>query len=172
MNIKYLTFITLVFIMSSCKNNSETSNSNQTENDSSMKTDQKKLTGFGEDYTVAWNSKNPENVASFFSENGVLVVNSGLPHKGRAEISEFVKGFMTAFPDMKLTMDSLTIKPTETQYHWSFAGTNTGPNGTGNKVFFNGFERWTFSENEKIQRSIGSFDEEDYSRQMNGINLE
>jgi hypothetical protein len=74
---------------------------------------------------------------------------------------------MTAFPDMKLTMDKLLIKPEETQYHWSFVGTNTGPDGTGNKVGFSGFERWIFNDEGSIKSSIGKFDEEDYKRQLN-----
>lgn len=48
---------------------------------------------------------------------------------------------MTAFPDMKLTMDSLVTKSTSIEYHWSFIGTNTGPEGKCNKVDFSGFEQ-------------------------------
>lgn len=65
-------------------------------------------------------------------------------------------------------MDSLVIKSTETQYHLSFVGTNTGLDGTGNKVDFSGIERWYLNENGKIEVSAGSFDEEDYGRQVNG----
>ena len=162
----------MIFLSISCKNNSDKSNSNQVENYNRMDSEQKKLTDFGKDYTNAWNSQNPENVASFFAEDGSLIVNNGTPLKGKYDITEFAKGFMTAFPDMKLTMDSLLIKPTETQYHWSFVGTNTGPDGTGNKVIFSGFERWTFNENGLIKVSIGSFNEEDYSRQVNEIKSE
>ena len=111
-------------------------------------------------------------MASFFAEDGTLIVNNVTSLRGKEAITEFASGFMTAFPDMTLTMDSLIIKPNETQYHWSFTGTNTGPNGTGNQVIFSGFERWTLAENGKINSFIGSFDEEDYSRQLAGSKTE
>lgn len=127
----------------------------------------KTIIEFGNEYTDAWNSQKPENVASFFAIDGSLTVNNGTPLIGRTSITEFTNSFMTAFPDMKLSMDNLLIKSDETQYHWSFIGTNTGLNGTGNKVEFNGFERWTFNEDGLIKSSIGKFDEEDYNRQLN-----
>ncbi len=126
-----------------------------------------KITEFGKDYTDAWNSQKPENVASFFAVDGTLKVNNEPPMVGRKAIMEFANGFMNAFPDMKLTMGNLLIKAGETQYHWSFIGTNTGADGTGNKVIFKGFERWIFNEMGLIKSSIGKFDEEDYKRQLN-----
>ncbi|MEZ5425505.1 MAG: DUF1348 family protein [Pyrinomonadaceae bacterium] len=127
----------------------------------------KKWAEFGNDYTNAWNSQKPENVASFFAENGSLTVNNEPPLIGREAITEFARSFMTAFPDMKLTMDKLLMKQEEAQYHWSFVGTNTGLDGKGNKVEFKGFERWIFNEEGLIKSSIGKFDEEDYKRQLN-----
>jgi predicted ester cyclase len=126
-----------------------------------------KITEFGRDYTSAWNSQKPENVASFFAVDGSLKVNDEPPMVGRTAIAEFASSFMKAFPDMKLTMDNLLIKADETQYYWSFIGTNTGADGTGNKVIFKGFERWTFNEEGLIEFSTGKFDEEDYNRQLN-----
>ncbi|WP_235297808.1 nuclear transport factor 2 family protein [Portibacter marinus] len=145
----------LFFILISCKHDS-------------MNTQQEKLHEFGQRYTEAWNSQNPENVASFFSEQGALIVNEGEPYTGRNEITEFTKGFMDAFPDLQLTMDSLVQESSFTDYHWSFIGTNTGPGGTGNSVEFSGFERWTLDEEGLIKVSIGTFDEDDYTRQVKG----
>lgn len=132
-----------------------------------MSNKQKEVTEFGLNYTKAWNSQKPEQVAEFFSQDGSLIVNNGVPNKGRDQITAFVKGFMNAFPDMKLTMDSLKFNSNDTEYHWRFIGTNTGTNGTGNKVDFSGFERWTFDDDGLIKQSIGSFDEADYRRQVN-----
>ena len=167
MNPKNLIFLTLIFLFSSCDNPNQ-SNAIPTKNNNTMDTSQDKLTSFGNDYTKAWNSQKPENVASFFAEKGALIVNGGEPLTGRKEITEFAKGFMTAFPDLKLSMDSLASTPNGTDYHWSFVGTNTGPGGTGNKVVFSGFERWTFDQDGLIKVSIGTFDEADYSRQVKG----
>ena len=41
-----------------------------------------------------------------------------------------------------------------------------GPGGTGNKVKVSGMEVWTFSNNDHIQKSIGSFDVNEYNRQL------
>jgi nuclear transport factor 2 (NTF2) superfamily protein len=157
-----------VLALVSCTQAPDSSLSNDTENATSMETEQNKLTAFGHAYTKAWNSQVPEQVASFFAEDGSLIVNEEEPLQGRAAITEFTRGFMTAFPDMKLSMDSLVMTSSETEYHWRFIGTNTGPSGTGNAVDFVGFERWTFNKQGKTRLSIGSFDAAEYSRQVNG----
>ncbi len=77
----------------------------------------------------------------FFSENGSLTVNDDPPAIGREAITKVAEGFMSAFPDMIVGMDSLVAKPNGTKYHWTLTGTNNGPGGTGNKVFIC---RWTF----------------------------
>ena len=128
--------------------------------------DKKRLQHFGENYAEAWSSQKPENVASFFSDNGFLYVNNDPPLTGRNEITKFVEGFMMAFPDMKLVMDSLITKSDETQFHWTFTGTNTGPNGKGNRVKFSGVERWIFNKIGLIRVSKGSYDTDEYNRQL------
>lgn len=75
---------------------------------------------------------------------------------------------MEAFPDMKLTMDSLVTYSDIYRYHWTFVGTNTGPGGTGKKVIFSGVEIWTMNDHGLVQKSIGTYDAEDYKRQLNG----
>ena len=129
---------------------------------------QKKMNRFGLDYTKAWNSQKPEKVAAFFEEDGTLIVNKGEPITGSYGITEFVRGFMTAFPDMELTMDSLVKSNDRYSYHWTFKGTNIGPGGTGNKVVFSGFEQWTLGSDGRVKKSIGTFDEADYNLQIQG----
>jgi len=51
-------------------------------------------------------------------------------------------------------------------YSWTYQGTNTGPGGTGNSVRFSGWEAWTFNKRGLVQASIGTFDAEDYERQL------
>ncbi|WGK65851.1 ester cyclase [Croceiramulus getboli] len=130
--------------------------------------DQKKMNAFGLDYTKAWNSQKPEQVAAFFEEGGTLIVNKGEPIKSRSAITDFAKGFMTAFPDMELTMDSLIKKNSSYNYYWTFRGTNKGPGGFGSKVIFSGFEQWTMGSGGLIQMSLGTFDVDDYNRQVKG----
>ncbi|WP_411767991.1 DUF1348 family protein [Winogradskyella sp. A3E31] len=171
MKTKYVLVICFFLCLINCKNNPKSSSERSIESDNTISEVEKTYYDFGMAYTDAWNSKKPNLVAYFFSETGTLTVNNNNPLIGRAQIAEFANGFMTAFPDMKLTMDSLVVKSNATEYHWRFKGTNTGPGGTGNTVDFSGFERWIFDENGKIQQSMGSFDEEEYERQVIGDTL-
>ena len=135
---------------------------------SPKKSNHEKMLEFGEKYTQAWNSGVPENMASFYAEDGSLTINNGTPSTGREQLAETALSFMEAFPDMELTMDSLVADANTYRYHWTFVGTNTGPGGTGNKVNFSGFERWTINEEGLVQKSIGTFDAEDYENQLKG----
>ena len=123
---------------------------------------------FGRSYAQAWCSKRPEFVSSYFAKDGSLKVNDGAAAQGTEEITEVAKGFMEAFPDIIVTMDSLVPIADKTRFHWTLTGTNTGPGGSGNKVKISGFEEWTLDENQLIKESKGNFDEEDYSRQLKG----
>ena len=51
-------------------------------------------------------------------------------------------------------------------YNWTFAGTNTGPGGTGEQVLFSGFEEWEIGAGGLIAGSLGHFDGADYRRQL------
>ena len=134
----------------------------------SKKSEHENMVEFGEKYTAAWNSKNPEKMASFYAEGGSLTVNNGTPAIGRDQLAETAKSYMEAFPDMKLTLDSLVSDSDTYRYHWTFVGTNTGPGGTGNNVIFSGFERWTMNNEGLVRKSIGTYDAEDYNKQLNG----
>ncbi|WP_297690700.1 ester cyclase [uncultured Eudoraea sp.] len=124
---------------------------------------------FARSYAQAWCSKRPEFVASYFAKDGSLQVNKGAPARGTEEITEVAKGFMEAFPDIIVTMDSLVTIADKARFHWTLTGTNTGPGGTGNKVKISGFEEWTLDENQFIKESKGNFDEEDYNKQLEGL---
>lgn len=127
-----------------------------------------KMLDFGQKYTDAWNSKVPEKMASFYAEDGTLTVNDGTPAVGRKQLAETAKSYMDAFPDLELTMDSLTEENGTYRYYWTFKGTNSGPKGTGNKVDFSGFEEWTMNDQGLVQKSIGTYDAEKYEKQLNG----
>ncbi len=124
------------------------------------------LTDFGTRYATAWCSQKPDSVAAFFAENGSLTVNNGTPAVGRTAIAKVAEGFMTAFPDMVVAMDSLPITPAGADFYWTLTGTNTGPNGTGKKVKINGVEHWKLDSVGLIQESKGSFDANEYNRQL------
>jgi SnoaL-like domain len=95
---------------------------------------------FAKRYAQAWCSQDPERVAAFFSKGGSLSVNDGSPAIGREAIAEVAAGFMTAFPDMTVTMDDVLPQSLGSEFHWTLAGTNNGPGGTGTRVRFSGYE--------------------------------
>ena len=121
---------------------------------------------FAKSYAQVWCSQRPNFVASFFSKDGLLVVNDGEPAIGTDAITKVAKGFMDAFPDMVVSMDSLITKYDKTRFYWTLTGTNNVPNGTGNKVKISGFEEWTLSDDGLIQESRGYFDDKEYKRQL------
>ena len=130
-----------------------------------MNLDPAQLRDFAQRYTAAWCSQNPASVASFFAPSGTLSVN-GIPAVGRDAITEVGRGFMSAFPDMVLTMDDVVASSDHTTYHWTLVGTNTGPGGIGKRVHISGFEEWTFGTDGLIANSQGHFDEAEYQRQL------
>ena len=123
---------------------------------------------FASRYTRAWCSQDPAQVASFFAENGSLSINAAPPSAGRAAIAADAHGFMSAFPDLVIHMDSVESHGTGFVYHWTLTGTNCGPGGTGNHVRISGYEEWTFDADGLISESLGHFDEAEYARQVQG----
>ena len=128
--------------------------------------DAARLQEFGKNYTTAWCSQNAATVAAFFGESGSLKINDGAPSVGRTAITAAAQGFMTAFPDMVVAMDSVRLDGDRAVYRWTLTGTNTGPGGTGKAVRISGYEEWTFGVGGLIAESKGHFDENDYNRQL------
>lgn len=127
---------------------------------------QSELTDFATRYAAAWSKQNPENLASFYAEDGSLSVNAGEPSVGRAAIAATAREFMDAFPDMVVKMDSVSQEGSHATFRWTWTGTNTGPGGTGNPVRISGHEEWTFNADGLIVESRGHYDEAEYQRQM------
>ncbi len=124
------------------------------------------LNEFGTRYAKAWCSQDPASVAAFFSEGGSLSVNDGAPAVGREAIANVALGFMTDFPDLEVTMDEIVPQPQGTVFHWTLAGTNSGPGGTGHRVRVSGYEVWTFGTDGLVAESKGYFDAAEYARQI------
>lgn len=117
-------------------------------------------------YTAAWCSQNPDSVAAYYAPDGSLAINGGTPAVGRAAIAQSARDFMTAFPDMVVSMDDLLDLGDRVIYRWTLAGTNSGPGGTGRRVRIRGFEDWTLSPELLVVRSLGHYDAADYARQL------
>jgi len=132
-----------------------------------QKTDSIDLTDFATRYAAAWSSQDPEELASFYAENGSLRVNDDEPSIGRKAVTETARGFMTAFPDMVVRLVELRESDDYVEFHWHWTGTNTGPGGTGNMVDLRGYEQWTLDGDGNIVESLGHFDDVEYQQQLN-----
>ncbi len=126
------------------------------------------LQDFGSRYATAWCSQIAANVAAFYEEDGSLQINGGPPSEGRVAISVAARSFMTAFPDMVVTMDDVCLRGSEALFKWTLVGTNTGPGGTRRSLRISGYEEWRFGKTGLIGISNGHFDEADYQSQLSG----
>ena len=109
--------------------------------------DKASLTQFATRYTPAWCSQNAASVAAFFAFDGSLTINHGTPYAGHAAIKEAAQSFMTAFPDLVVKMEDLTIDGPRVVYKWTLTGTNTGPDGTGKPFLISGYKEWRLTQN-------------------------
>jgi uncharacterized protein (TIGR02246 family) len=125
-----------------------------------------RLREFATRYTAAWCSQDPARVATFFSPNGSLAINGGVPSVGRSAIADAAQGFMTDFPDLEITMDDILFEGQKVIYKWTLSGTNTGPGGTGHRVRISGFEEWELGIDGLVVNSQGHFDSADYQLQL------
>jgi SnoaL-like polyketide cyclase len=133
-----------------------------------MTAHQVELNDFATRYAAAWSSRNPANVAAFYSDRGTLTVNEGMPSVGRAAITATARTFMTAFPDMVVRLERVEVENGLVVFHWIWTGTNSGPGGTDRYVRIRGFEEWTMDDDGFILDSKGHYDEVDYQRQLRG----
>ena len=128
--------------------------------------DPAQLRAFAEDYTAAWCSMDPPAVAAHYAPGGSLTINGGAPAVGREALTAVAASFYEALPDMKVFFRDLIVDGERIEFHWTFTGANTGPGGTGNAVRVDGFESWTIDADGLIAASIGSYDAEEYARQL------
>ena len=115
------------------------------------------------DYAKAWSSGDPDAVASYYAEDGSIVINRGDPISGRAAVSEMATGFLAEFPDLHLTVDHLRIAGDHVMFGWTLEGTHSE---TAYKVRVLRWEEWDLDAQGKVAKSLGWFDAEDYDRQV------
>ncbi len=118
-----------------------------------------------EAYTAAWNSGSPDVVASFYTEDGQIVINCGQPWQGRAGVASMAAGFFTDVPDLLLTGDDVRCAGTHAVYAWTFTGRDAK---TGSALRVSGWEEWELNAELKVQASRGWFDADDCARQVEG----
>ena len=117
------------------------------------------------DYTAAWNSKSAMAVASFYAEDGEIIINSGDPWTGRSRVQEMAAGFYADVPDLTLTCDDIRCSGTHAIFVWTFTGHDAQ---TGNPLSVRGWEEWEIGDDLKVNASRGWFDADDFTRQASG----
>lgn len=117
---------------------------------------------FARSYTNAWCGHDPARVAAHYIPGGTIAINGGDP----TEVTEVARSFIEAFPNIQVFMDDLVVRDETVEYHWTFTGTNDGPGGTGKSVRISGFEEWTLGDDGLVVRSRGSYDQDEYDRQL------
>ncbi len=125
------------------------------------------LQKLADDYTAAWNSKSAEAVASFYAEDGGIIINRGEPWKNRSGVTEMARGFYADVPDLSLRCDLIRGAGSHVIYVWTFTGHDAG---TGNPLEIHGWEEWELDGDGKVKQSYGWFDADDYARQVEGKN--
>jgi len=130
-----------------------------------MPVDVEAVAKMAQDYTAAWNSKSPAAVASFYAEDGQIVINRGDPWKGRFGIEEMAAGFYADVPDLSLTCNDIRCSGSRAVYIWTFTGHDAN---TGNPLTVRGWEEWELADDLKVKSSLGWYDEDDYARQVEG----
>jgi len=124
------------------------------------------LTAFAARYAAAWSGQDPAAFAAFYAEDATFRINDGEPSTGRAAIEQTARDFMTAFPDMVVSLVDVRRAGDVVEFHWRWTGTNLGPGGTGNAVDLVGFEEWTIGDDGLILTSQGHMDDAEYQRQL------
>src|SRR5271170_5918375 len=115
------------------------------------------LREFAEDYAAAWSSQNAASVAAYYSPRGSRCANGAAPSVGRSAVEVAVQQFMTAFPDLQITLEDIFIVGESAEFHWTLTGVNSGPVGTGQRVCIKGFEEWRMGADGLISESQAHF---------------
>ncbi|MCG8434500.1 MAG: nuclear transport factor 2 family protein [Gammaproteobacteria bacterium] len=132
-----------------------------------MSFDQKQLDELATRYTEAWNSRVPENVASFHVAGSSIIINRGEPSVGHDGLTAMAAGFHSDVPDLALQNDGIRSAGSHVVFMWTFTGHHAE---TGNPLNVSGWEEWELDDDMKITSSLGWFDADSYQRQIDGTN--
>lgn len=130
-----------------------------------MATAQDILQQLARDYALAWSSGEPDEVASFYAEDGEISINRGDLIKGRAAVAEMAAGFYAEFPDLEVRCDLMRKAGSHAVFIWTLEGHHAE---TKNHVVAGGWEEWELDDDMKVLSSKGWFDADDYQRQIDG----
>ena len=97
------------------------------------------------EFGSAWNSRDPDLVASFFADDGVYHASVGPDHlgktyRGKVEIRNGVKAFFERFPDGRFENLEVRVAGDIGSFEWDFVATD----GSGKSVTTAGCDLLTF----------------------------
>lgn len=108
------------------------------------------------------NGRNLDMIPKLVTEDYVFHGPGGRTLTGVEQIREMVSGYLTAFPDLRMTIVQMLVEGDRCCTHWRASGTHNGPMGdiepTGKKIQIDGIIIGRF-EGTKIAEEWESFDE-------------
>lgn len=117
-----------------------------------------------------WNNQDTTLLTGISVENFVRHLNGIQIAVSKREMQAHMNVFFTAFPDLKLTLDTLTIDNNRVFLEWTSKGTNTGVYGevapTGKKIKMNGFSHLYFTDEGVLSREDVYYNELDFLQQL------
>lgn len=128
--------------------------------------DPMKIVQIAQDYTKAWNSKSADLVASFYAEDGEIVINRGDPWSGRDRVREMAAGFYRDVPDLSLVCDDVRVSENHVLFLWTFTGHDAT---TQRPLKIHGWEEWDLNTELKVHSSRGWFDAKSYAQQTGAV---
>jgi nuclear transport factor 2 (NTF2) superfamily protein len=118
-----------------------------------------------EAHCAAWTSRSPDAVAERYTATTSFSINRADPMTTRQAVAEMAAGFMSDFPDLVLTCNSVLVADGHMVYAWTFKGHYRE---NGNLARFTGWEEWDLDDELKVIKSLGWYDANDYERQIAG----
>jgi steroid delta-isomerase-like uncharacterized protein len=111
------------------------------------------------DYVAAWESRDPDRIASLHAADGVFHLHSGAEAvRGREAIRDAFAGFLAQFPDLTFTEQELISGEWGWVVRWTMSGTLAQPFAVGDAVAEPG-ARFEIDAIDMITASSGLVDE-------------
>jgi steroid delta-isomerase-like uncharacterized protein len=82
---------------------------------------------YDEEEIAAWNAHDVERAAAVFPDDIVWIdTGSPQPLKGKDALRQYLQGWFTAFPDIKITVTNRVVTEDQVASELEFTGTNSG----------------------------------------------
>lgn len=131
-----------------------------------MPADPEQLRVFAERYTAAWCSMDPAAVAAHFTPEGSLTINGGTPALGRDEVTAVAASFYEAAARHAGLLRRPGGGRGADRVPLDVHGHEHGPGRHRQRRAVSGFESWRIGEDGLIAASTGSYDADEYARQL------